>query len=51
MTNEVRGLEICIAARCRQLRTRDGQHYCADGMCCGRPLEGRRFWCGVHRGV
>lgn len=51
MTDEVRGLESCIAAHCRRLRTRDGQHYCKDGMCGGQPLDGRRFWCGVHRGV
>ena len=51
MTDEVRGLESCIAAHCRRLRARDGQHYCKDGMCGGTALDGRRFWCGVHRGV
>ncbi|HJK04136.1 MAG TPA: hypothetical protein O0Y09_02695 [Methanocorpusculum sp.] len=47
----VRGLESCIAAHCRRLRTRDGQHYCKDGMCGGKALDDRRFWCGVHREV
>ena len=51
MTDEICGLESCIAAHCRRLRTRDGQHYCKDGMCGGKALDGRRFWCGVHRGV
>lgn len=50
MTDEIRGLESCIAAHCPRLRTRDGQHYCKDGMCGGKALDYRRFWCRMHRG-
>lgn len=51
MTQDILGLTGCRAAHCRRLRERDGNHYCADGMCRGQPLEDRRFWCGMHREV
>lgn len=39
-------VQRCKAAKCKQLRRRDGKHYCGDEQ---TPLENKLFYCPLHK--